>query len=461
MKKILILIAVLAALVGAALYQQQNRESRLSSGSRKGASMRELLLPDLDVNSVRKIRIKDDKSEVNVAFSGTAWTLAERGGYEASFDKISRALLALKEQKISRKQFVGKESWGKIGVQPPGEPNAYGVGTLVELLDDKGNIKKSLVLGGNITSSGNPNASPFGGSSERLIRMVLPDDGETIWTVDNTFADLETKADAWLEKSFFDVQKIKSVEVTAAAPGDSWSASRADAEAPEFALQGANAGERIDTAKVSLATLLSGPTFNDVLGKDKAAEIMKGAVKAKITTFDGFTYNVQVVKRAGKDGSGDKYYLTVSVSADIPKTRAPVKDEKAEDKKKNDEAFAEEKKKFEEKLTAEKKLEGWVYEVTEYTVSSLFKKRAEILADPEKKPEPTSPGAGAEASPGGLPDVSKMLQGLQPSVPAPGLTAPTTPAPQTPKVEIKPAPDASANPVTGEKPAEPEAAAKK
>lgn len=450
MKKILILIVVLAALVGAALYQQKDRKSRLSSGSRIGTQSREMLISDLDVNSVQQIRIKDAKSEVNVALKGSAWTVAERGGYEASFDKISTALLALKEQKITRKQRVGKESWGKIGVQPPGEPNGFGIGTLVELLDGKGNIKKSLVLGGSVTSSGNQNASPMGGNSERLVR--IPEDGETIWTVGNTFADLDPKPDGWLDKAFIDVQKIKSVEVTDEKPAESWKASRADAEATEFALEGAKDGERIDTAKISLATLLATPTFNDVLGKDKAAATMKGAVKAKITTLEGFTYTVQAVKKAGENGSADKYYLTASVSADIAKERSPVKDEKAEDKKKNDEAFAAEKKKKEDKLATEKKFEGWVYEVTEYTISSLLKKRSEILAAPDKKDAAAS-ATGAAAT--GLPDVSKMLQGLKPTSVPPGLSAPSSPVPTQPKIELKPAPASDANPVTGEKPASP------
>jgi hypothetical protein len=446
MNKIILLLAVLAALVGAVIYQQKDRKSRLSSGARKGVEMRELLLPALDVNSVQKIRVKDEKSEVNVALNGTTWTVAERGGYEASFEKISRALLALKEQKNTRKQIVGKDSWGKIGVQPPGEPNAYGIGTLVELMDDKGNLKKSLILGANVTSSGNANASPFGGSNERMIR--IPEDGDTIWVVGNTFSDLETKPDTWIEKAFFDVQKLKSVEVTAAKPEDSWKASRENADATEFTLEGAKAGEKLDNGKINLTSLLSAPTFNDVLTKDKAAETMKGAVKARLVTFEGFTYDVQTVKQ--KVADADKYYITVAVTADIAKERAPVKDEKAEDKKKNDDAFAEEKKKKEEKLANEKKLAGWVYEVTEYTVSSLLKSRAEVLAAPEKKEDAAAPAPGAPVS--GLPNVSKMLEGLKPAASPPALT-PASPLPEAPKPEIKPAPAPDANPVTGEKPA--------
>lgn len=481
MKKIIILLVILAALVGVALFQQKDRKSRLSSGSRKGIDKREFLLPSLDVNSVQKIRIKDGKDEVNVALNGTTWTVAERGGYEASFDKISRALLALKEQKIKDKQIVAKGSWGKIGVQPPGEPDEQGIGTLVELLDAKGNIKKSMVLGSNVTTSGNPNSSPFGGSSERLVR--IPEDGDTIWIVGNTFADLESKPETWVEKAFIDVQKVKSIEVTAEKPEDSWSASRAKEEDADFTLDGAKAGEKLDNGKVSLGSLLSSSTFNDVLAKDKAAETMKGAVKAKLVTFEGFTYNLQAVKKAAKDGQGDKYYLTATVSADIPKERAPVKDEKAEDKKKQDEEFAAAKKKKEEKLAAEKKLEGWVYEVSEYTVSALLKKRAEVLAEPPKTGP--APGAASDATkPGGLPDVQKMLLDAAKAPPAPATPAATkptsvttppiemkapsadlrpppskSPLPEAPKPEIKPAPSPDANPVTGTK--KPAAPAKK
>jgi hypothetical protein len=174
---------------------------------------------------------------------------------------------------------------------------------------------------------------------------------------------------------------------------------------------------------------------------------MKGAVKARLVTFDGFTYDVQTVKQ--KVADADKYYLTVAVSADIAKERAPVKDEKAEDKKKNDEAFAEEKKKKEEKLANEKKLAGWVYEVTEYTVSSLLKSRPEVLAAPEKKADAAAPTPESPVS--GLPNVSKMLEGLKPAASPPALT-PASPLPEAPKTEIKPAPAPDANPLTGEKP---------
>ena len=471
MKKIIILLVLLAAIAGTAYVQSKKRNSRLNRAVMTVKS-RELLFPDFDINGIKKVRVKEDKSETTLAVQNDTWVVLERAGYPVEKEKLQTALLSLKYEKVKDGRRIGKDSWGKVGVNAPGNATASGAGTLVELFDDKDVLKYSFVLGGQVNSSGGSNNDQmqmFGGP--KGPRFVRVQGEETIWEINDQLPDLVAKPDAWLSKSFIDVQKLKSVEITAAKPADSWKASRAN-ETGDFALDGAGPGESLDAGKVSLATLLSSPTFNDVLGKDKAAALMKDAVKAKLTTFDGFTYNIQAAKQAGQ-GEGDKYYLTFTVSADIPKARPAVKDEKPEDKKKNDEAFAEEKKRLEEKLANEKRFEGWVYEVTEYTVSSLLKKKSEILAAPAPASQQPPPAAGGSTSPAGLPDIKKMIPGLNmatppggaevPAVPAANATPPlsvTTPAvpmPAAPKPEMKPAPAADANPITGEKPVKPAA----
>lgn len=442
MKKSVILLIVLAGILGTAYYKKSERNSRLNR-STSSVKTRELLLPDLDINGIKKIHIKEGKSEATLTVQNDTWVVAERGGYPVNKETLQAALMSLKYEKIKAGRRIGKESWGKVGVNSPGDATATGTGTLVELFDDKGALKHSFVLGGTVTSSGGSNndqMSMFGGpTGNRFVRIK---DEDTLWEVGNQFSELATKPDAWLQKSFIDVQKIKSVEVTAATPADSWKASRADENATEFVLEGAKPGEKIDSGKATLASLLSSPQFNDVKAKDQAAETMKGAVKVKIITFDGFTYNLQVAKL--KVDSADKYYLTVAVSADLPKERAPVKDEKDEDKKKNDTAFAEEKKQKEEKLANEKQHEGWVYEVSEYAVSTLLKKRSEILAEAPKEPAGDTPPPAAGRMPG-LPDVKRMIPGL------PNATTPPPPAVTTPPVEVPapapaPAPEAAPMP---------------
>jgi hypothetical protein len=256
--------------------------------------------------------------------------------------------------------------------------------------------------------------------------------------VNNTYFDLEAKPENWLDKAFIDVQKIKEITVTAPKADDSWKVNRPDENAPDFVLAAAKSGESLDATKLPASSVLSAPTFNDVNAKDKAAELLKAASKVKITTFDGFTYDAQVAKQS-KDGS-DKYYLSVTVAAEIAKERAPVKDEKPEDKKKKDEEFAAAKKSKEEKLAKEQKFAGWVYEVSEYTVNNLLKKRSEIvkLDVPAATPAPAAPSAPAPAAAPVKPEIKT-------SAPI-SVTTPPVSVPQLPKTEVKPAPAADANP---------------
>lgn len=439
MKKLLLLLAILGGLIGFAVYYQNQQNLSLNTAATRGVKLREKLLPDLQVSSARKFVVRDAKASVSITIADDlkSAVVAERGGYPASIEKLGTVLSDLREQTISSKVQIGKGAWTKHSLKAPGD-GTEGIGTQVEVKDGGDKALATLILGSNTEISGNANANPMMGSSQRLIRT--PEDGETIWQVSNTFFDLEAKPENWVDKAFIDVQKIRDISVTAPKAEDSWAIKRGADTETDFVLADAKPSEKLDNTKLTAGSLLSSPSFNDVSTKDKAAELLKEPVKAKITTFDGFSYDVQVAKQS-KDGS-DKYYMTVAVSADIPKARAPVKDEKEEDKKKADEAFAADKKTKEDKLAKEQKFAGWVYEVSEYTVNNLLKKRSEIVKlevpkAEEPKPAAATPPAAAPAAstppaaaPAPAPAASKPI-----SVTTPPISVP--PAPAKPEGDAK------------------------
>lgn len=448
MKKILLLLIILGALIGTAVVYQNQQNASLNTAANRGIKLRELLLPGLDITAVRKFSIKDDKSAVNITISDDlkSATVTERGGYPASIDKLSSALADLREQKIASKQQIGKGAWAKNKLKAPGD-GTEGIGTQVEMLGSGDKPLATFVLGGNVEIAGGKTSTPMMGGNQRSVR--IPADGETIWVVSNTFFDLEAKPDSWLDKAFIDVQKIKDITVTAPKADDSWKVSRADENATEFTLADAKSGETLDAGKLPASSILSSPSFNDVNGKDKAAELLKDASKVKITTFDGFSYDVQVAKQS-KDGS-DKYYVSLTVSADIPKARAPVKDEKEEDKKKKDEEFATAKKAKEDKLAKEQKFAGWVYEISEYTVNNLLKKRSEIVKlNVPAATTPSAPAAPGNAATTATPAPALTKPEIKTSAPI-SVTTPPVSVPPLPKTEVKPAPAADANPAVPEK----------
>ena len=448
MKKILLLLIILGALIGTAVVFQKQQSASLNTAASRGTKQRELLLPGLDITAVRKFVIKDEKSSVTVAISDDlkSATVAERGGYPASIDKLSAALADLREQKIASKQEIRKGAWVKRKLKAPGD-GKEGIGTQLELIGSSDKPLAAMVLGENVEIAGGKTSTPMMGGNQRLVRV--PDDGETVWVVSNTFFDLEPKPENWVDKAFIDVQKIKDITVTSPKAEDSWKVSRADENAAEFTLADSKGGESLDATKLPASSILSSPSFNDVNGKEKAAELLKGASKVKINTFDGFAYDVQVAK-VSKDGS-DKYFVSVNVSANIPKVRAPVKDEKEEDKKKKDEEFATAKKAREDKLAKEQKFAGWVYEVSEYTVNNLLKKRSEIVkasapASAAPSPAPATPGAATAPAP--IPSFTKPEIKTQAPI---SVTTPPVAVPPLPKTEVKPAPAPDANPAVPEK----------
>jgi hypothetical protein len=298
--------------------------------------MRELLLPNLKdkANDIRKVRIVDGDKVVNLALTGEIWTVGERDNVPAAFEKIAKLVSELAEQKVSKKTEVGKTALGDLQLElPTGKEVNPKAGVHIDFLDEKGSSIMGLVLGKNRESTTvGKEASPFGGgNNERVARLVGGSDGDTAWWVNNQFYELSAKPEEWTNKSFLDVKEIRSVDVTAPNAADSWTVSRKDITS-SFAFEAAAAAETFDVEKTPLSSLLANATFTDVLTKDKAKpDLMKDASKVKITTFEGFTYNLLVTKKG--EGSDLKHYLSIAVSADFPKARTPEKDEKEEDKK--------------------------------------------------------------------------------------------------------------------------------
>ena len=454
MKKILILLIVLAGLIGFAVMQKNSKTKRLAV-----AASREKLLDKVEGADIRKIRLKDGDKSTTLAAEGDEWIVAERSNYPAAFSKISKAIQDLLDQKVGKKMTIGKSAWGDVKLESPGGTDSSKAGFTVELLGEADKPIKTMVLGSNVESSKvGESKSPFGGGgNERFVRLT--DDGDTVWVVPNQFYDLKASPEDWIEKSFIDVQKMKSIEVTAPKAEDSWKASRKAEADTEYAFEGAKPDESLDNIKASLSNLLSSPTFNDVVTKDKAtADFMKDAWQTKITTFEGFTYNVKAVKKG--EGSTEKFYMTVDVSANLPKERPAVKDEKPEDKKKADDEFASKKKALEEHLAKDKKAAGGVYEMSSYSLGSLMRKKSDVLKTPAagevdkngttkvKGTATPVPPAMTPPSPARIPDALKAPI----SVTTPPVSVPEakSPLPTMPKPEVKPAPDPKANPVTGQ-----------
>jgi len=280
-------------------------------------------------------------------------------------------------------------------------------GTRVEFKTDDGKAVASLLLGKKYMKKGDP-SSPFGSEGYPAGRYVLVSgQPKQAALVSDSLSEIEAKPDLWLNKDFFKVEKLKTVALTHSDPTNSWKLYR-EIENGELKLADPQAGEQLDTGKSSSAgSVLSYPSFVDVVSPDAAAEEtgLDSPITARIETFDGFTYTVKI----GKKTADNNYHFAVSVVGEFAKERAPGEDEKPEDKERLDKEFKEKLDKLQEKLKTEKAYERWTYLVSEWTISTLLKPRKEFLVEKEEEApeqeESAAPAATAqEALPTALPD---------------------------------------------------------
>lgn len=444
--KHLALLILIAAVVGYAWYTLQQGDAK-SGRQSDGAGTKVL---DFPVNDVARLTVKGSGAELNLVKKGDAWTVQERADYPAAYEQVSDMIRKLWELKTVQDVKVGPSQFSRLDLVEPGKDG--GAGTIAELKDKDGKTLSSLLIGKKYLkkSDGMSMGMPGEMSGFPAGRYVAPLGSTKVSLVSDTLEDVDTKAERWLKRDFFKIELPKSIKMEGTTEPMHWTLTR-DSAAGEWKLNEPKPDEQpLDAAKVSsFGNMFSNASFADVLAPDAKPE-ETGLDKPTVvtfTTFDRFTY----VLKIGKP-NGENLPVTVSVSADLAKTREPGKDEKPEDKEKLDKEFAATLKRLEEKLAAEKFYEQRPYLIAKATLDPLLKDRPSLLA--EKKPETPPPGQpGEPPAPGTLPPPTPPPTGAMPPKREPiTVTTPPVSAPPLPP-GTNPTPVPPADP---EKPAAPE-----
>ncbi len=392
-KQFLILLGLVAVL---GVWGISRWRGQISSWSGGGAVAGKKLLGEFDVNAVAQLAIKRGTNELLLAKKDDIWRVAQRNDYPANFGEISAFLLKLKDLKIVQTEQVGASQLPRLELAPSGtnEP------TVVEFRDAGGKAFQTLTLGKTIldTSAASSPMDEFGGGGGYPKGRYVQVSGMTdsVALISDALADVAPDAGHWLNKTFFKVEKPKSVAVTFAEATNSWTITR-ETEAGEWKLSDAQADEKLDSGKsASVTSPFTSPSLNDVaLGLTPEQSGLDQPTVIKIATFDGFEYTVNVGAK-----TNENFLLTVAVTGDFPKERAAVADEKPEDKAKADKEFADQLKAQQEKLATETAFGKWTYQVAAWTVEPLLKKRSELLED--KTPPAAESGSEIPASAPGL-----------------------------------------------------------
>ncbi len=451
-----IIALVLAAVASFLLFRSPEDEggkTKLAAGAP--------LLKDFSRDDVAKISIKSGDKSATLVRKGDAWSVSESADYPASATSIKDLLIELTDVKVTQGlQCDPAASAPRFGMDPSSSKDEE-KGVEAVLSNEAGSEVAHLSFGKNIESASD--ADPMEGGGGAVGRFVRDHaDSSGVYKISTVFPTLSADPKTWLDHKFFTVEKPLAITVSKSGKADEteWKVTRPDEQA-EFTLDGAQAGEALDTTLANtLKTLLAYGQFEDVLTADAAAKLAdaKGKRTVKIDTAEGFHYTVTVTPvaaaaAAAKEGeppAATEAVLTVDVTAEIPTERKKEANEAEADAKAKDTAFAERKTALEKKLADEKVFAGRFYKVAQSTVGDVLKDRPALIKAPEAPGTAGAPPQGGiprlPGSGPGLPQGAMPVQPRQPRRPVEAVTPPiaippleerppATPKPEEPKPE--------------------------
>ncbi|HEY6966001.1 MAG TPA: DUF4340 domain-containing protein [Burkholderiales bacterium] len=347
-----VLVVLLLALGGGALLVRQQSGSQQPA---EAASLGQPLLKGLKAADVAAVAIRQPKAALTIARKDAGWTLAERGGFPADFDKVHDFVLKALELKISQAEPIGEKDRARL--------NLDASGTALEFLGADGKPLARFTAGRKYfkTAPDDPDKAIGDGRY-----VALPGDEKRVYVVADPLSQASTRSADWVSKAGIGADKIKSLEVRDAAGAD-WKVERSGDNA-DWKLAGLRGGEKLDITKANAAAYTFGQieiadvappdTKPESVGLDKPTLVTAG-------TLDGLTYVLKIGKL-----EGDRYYASVAVSGE-PKAEGKDAEERL--------------KKLAERLTRERALAGYIVLIPKQKLEDILKKRAELLAKKEDK----------------------------------------------------------------------------
>lgn len=293
-----ILVMLLAVLGGGALlYQQQERARRPENVGTLGRT----LFKDLKAADIVAIKIVEPKATLTVQRKDERWVIAERADFPADLAKVREFVLKVIGLKVGQSEPLDDKDRARL--------NLDASGTRVEFLGADGKPLGILVVGKKHFKREveNPDkAIP----DARFI--VLPDEAGTAYLVADPLTQASARTAEWIDRSSFQVEKVKRLEVRYPG-GAGWRIERA-ADNAQWKLAGAKPGEKLDISRANAASYsLQLLELADVAPNDASDTGLDKPIRVDATTLEGAAYTIKVGKLAG-----DNYYVTFTAAGVKP-----------------------------------------------------------------------------------------------------------------------------------------------
>jgi len=346
-----ILLVLLVVLGGTALlYQRQQSAQRPSNA----ASLGQVLLKDLKAADIASIRIVRPGATLTLERRNERWSIAELGGFPADFGKVRDFVLKAIELKAGQSDPIGEKDRARLNLDQSG--------TTIEFRGADGKPLRSLIVGKKYFKREVDNPEKAFGDGRFVM---LPSEPTTVFVVGDPLVQATAKASDWIDRTAFQVEKVKSLDVRFADGAGSYRIER-NGDNADWKLAGLKHGEKLDVPRANAASYsLSMLDLADVMTKEAAKDTgLDKPTDIKAVTLDGLGYDIKVGKP-----QGDNYFVTFTSTGTF----------------KPDPKDAERTKKLEERQAREKLLQNYVLLIPKGRLEDTLKRRPEFLEKKDQK----------------------------------------------------------------------------
>ncbi|MEN8714907.1 MAG: DUF4340 domain-containing protein [Verrucomicrobiales bacterium] len=371
--------------------------------SRKSPSTaKKKVFANFPINDVASVTIKKKEGSLTLSKGEKSWEVKERDGYTANVEPIASMLKSIWDLNIGQPVTIGRSQYGRLQLVSPDEAKSEDeAASILTFKDAEDKELASLWLGKTFErADGRP--SPMGGTSmSDAGRYVKPGTTNSVYLVSETFDGIDTDPAEWIDKTFFEIAQLKTIELAFSDGKEGWKLKRDDPNG-DLVFSTPKPNEKLDSTKVaSMRSAFSRAQMEDVLTGDALKETKANHATFKIATFEGFTYEIAL----GEKNDLNELPMTLKVDGKFEEKRKAGEEESDEEKERLDKQFTDELKRKKDKLAQEKSLEGNVFKIRSFIIDSILKKRSELLAEEveegeaEVAPGVTLPGLPSGAAP--------------------------------------------------------------
>lgn len=216
------------------------------------------------------------------------WTVRERGGYPASFEKIRTAVISLMELEKAEPKTARAEGFARLGVADIGD--AAATGREISILDAAGKPLARVIAGKTVHG--------IGGESSVFVRIPGEDQA---WLARGRI-DAGAAPRDWLDRRLLDIPagEIKRLHVVRA-DGSTLTVVRDGPNSPLLKLEDLPKGTRLKRPE-GLEAMIGAFSPLDIEDVRPAADIAGAASRARIelATFGGETLSANLVERGAE-----------------------------------------------------------------------------------------------------------------------------------------------------------------